>query len=206
MTDTRRFDQVAGTWDEDPARVALANAVADAIGRQLELVPTMDVLEYGCGTGLLTMVLLPRVGRVTGADTSAGMLSVLERKVREQELKAVTTLLLRPDDGYALAGEYDLIVSSMTLHHVEDLAVLFARFRDHLRPGGRVALADLDREDGTFHKPEITDVFHIGFDRVDLKRMLAQAGFDELVDSTAFLVRRNDRDYPVFLISGRLPE
>jgi tRNA (cmo5U34)-methyltransferase len=204
MTDTRRFDRVAATWDEDPARVALASAVAEAIGRQVQLGSTMDVLDFGCGTGLLTAALLPRVGRVTGADTSTGMLTVLERKAREQALKSVTTLLLRPDDNYALAGEYDLIVSSMTLHHVADPAALFARFREHLRPGGRVAVADLDREDGTFHKPEITDVFHLGFDRAAVKAMLAAAGFGELVDTTAFVARRNDRDYPVFLISGRL--
>ena len=185
-------------------RVRLANAVADAIERQAWLSPTMDVLDFGCGTGLLTLALQPKVRRVTGADTSSGMLGELERKVREQALASVTTLLLRPGAGYALAGEYDLIVSSMTLHHVADLAPLFARFREHLRPGGRVALADLDAEDGTFHAPEVTDVFHLGFDRATLTALLAQAGFDELADTTAFVHRRYDRDYPVFLVGGRV--
>lgn len=204
MTDTRRFDHVAATWDEDASRVNLASAIADAIARQVGLAPTMDVLDFGCGTGLLTLALLPRVGRVTGADTSTGMLDVLERKARERELTSVATILLRPDDSDSLAGDYDLIVSSMTLHHVADPAILFARFRGHLRPGGRIALADLDREDGTFHKPEITDVFHAGFDRAELKALLTKAGFDDLADTTAFVQHRNDRDYPVFLISGRV--
>jgi tRNA (cmo5U34)-methyltransferase len=204
MTDTRRFDQIAATWDEDDSRVKLANAVADAIARQVGLTPAIDVLDFGCGTGLLTLALQPRVRRVTGADTSAGMLSVLERKVRDRGLGSTTTLLLRPDDGYALSGDYDLIVSSMTLHHVEGIASLFGRFRERLRPGGRVALADLDSEDGTFHKPDVTDVFHRGFDRADVKAVLARAGFDELADSTAFIHHRNARTYPVFLISGRV--
>ncbi|MCX6543773.1 MAG: methyltransferase domain-containing protein [Acidobacteria bacterium] len=204
MIDTRRFDQVAATWDDDPKRVSLANAVADTIVRQVGLAAAMDVLDFGCGTGLLTLALRPNVRSVTGADTSTGMLSVLERKAREQALKLVTTWLLRPDDSYAFPGDYDLIVSSMTLHHVASLAPLFAQFRDHLRPGGRVALADLDREDGTFHRPDVTDVFHLGFDRADLKALLAQAGFDDLADATAFVHHRNDRDYPVFLISGRV--
>lgn len=204
MADTRRFDQVAATWDEDPARVRLAAAVAETISRQVRLAPTMDVLDFGCGTGLLSMALLSSVRHVTGADTSTGMLEVLARKAREHDMTSLSTLLLRPEDDYALSGDYDLIVSSMALHHVEDLAGLVARFRGHVRPGGRVALADLDPEDGTFHKPEITDVFHLGLDRAELKAMLAKSGFDELTDTTAFVAHRNDRDYPVFLISGRL--
>jgi tRNA (cmo5U34)-methyltransferase len=204
MTDTRRFDQIAATWDADAARVRLANAVAEAIGRQVALSPEMDVLDVGCGTGLLTLALQPRVGRVTGADTSQGMLDVLAGKLRERNVTSVTTLLLRLDDGYALSGVYDLIVSSMALHHVSDLASLFTRFHAHLRPGGQVALADLDLEDGTFHTPDVSDVFHLGFDRDELKALLAAAGFDDLADTTAFVQHRSSRDYPVFLISGRV--
>jgi tRNA (cmo5U34)-methyltransferase len=205
MTDTQRFDQIAGTWDEDPARVRLARAVADAIAQQVPLTPAMDVLDFGCGTGLLTLAVQPHVGSVTGVDTSSGMLGVLQRKVQELALSSVATRLLQPADGYAFAGEYDLIISSMTLHHVAELAPLFERFRAHLRRGGRVALADLDLEDGTFHKPEVTDVYHLGFERAGLRAMLASAGFEDLVDSTAFVHHRNNRDYPVFLVTGRLP-
>jgi cyclopropane fatty-acyl-phospholipid synthase-like methyltransferase len=204
MTDTRRFDEIAATWDEDPARVRLAYAVADAIAGQVPLSPSMEVLDFGCGTGLLTLALMPRVGRITGADTSSGMLGMLERKARDHRLESVSTQLLRREDDYALSGRYDLIVSSMTLHHVEDLAPLFARFRDCLRPGGRIGLADLDREDGTFHRPEIEDVFHLGFDRASLNAQLTEAGFHDLQDTTAFVHRRNDRDYPVFVVSGRI--
>jgi tRNA (cmo5U34)-methyltransferase len=204
MADTRRFDQIAATWDGVAARVRLANAVAEAIGRQVALTPSMDVLDVGCGTGLLTLALHPHVRRVSGADTSQGMLDMLEGKLREQHVDSVTTQLLRPENGYSPSGVYDLIVSSMALHHVADLASLFSHFHAHLRPGGQVALADLDREDGTFHAADVTDVFHLGFDRHEFKALLGAAGFDELTDSTACLHRRNGRDYPVFLISGRV--
>jgi tRNA (cmo5U34)-methyltransferase len=203
MTDTRRFDQIAADWDADTARVRLANAVGDAIAQQVALTPEMDVLDVGCGTGLLTLALQPLVCRVTGADTSQGMLDVLTAKLRDRNVNSVTTLLLRPDDGYALSGVYDLVVSSMALHHVADLATLFSRLHAHLRPGGQVALADLDREDGTFHTKDVTDVFHLGFDRQEVKALLAAAGFDELADTTAFVHHKHGRDYPVFLIRGR---
>lgn len=202
MVQTQRFDQEAATWDENPRRVRLAKAVAQTIAGLVPLSGAMDALDFGCGTGLLTLMLRPSVGRITGADTSAGMLERLQQKVRDQALDNVETILLRPEDGHALRGIYDLIVSSMTLHHVQDLASLFRQFRDHLRPGGHLALADLDREDGTFHQ-EAGDVFHLGFERAGIKALLMEAGFVDLRDTTAFEIRRNGRDYPVFLVTGR---
>ena len=203
MTHIQRFDQEAATWDENPRKVRLAKAVAETIALKVPLLGGMEVLDFGCGTGLLTLKLLPSIGTITGADTSPGMLEVLRQKVLDQGLDAVSSYLLKPEDAYAIKGTYDLIVSSMTLHHVEDLASLFGQFREHLRPRGCVALADLDREDGSFHG-NIEDVFHPGFQRGEIKALLEGAGFVDLEDTTAYEVRRNGRDYPVFLITGRL--
>jgi tRNA (cmo5U34)-methyltransferase len=202
MTQTQRFDQEAATWDENPRRVRLAKAVAQTIAQQIPLSGAMDVLDFGCGTGLLTLKLQPLVGTITGSDTSSGMLEVLGGKVKDQQLDSVACLLLEGDGSLALKGAYDLIVSNMTLHHVEALGTLFRQFYEHLRAGGYIALADLDKEDGTFHG-DAADVFHLGFLRSELKNLLASAGFADLEDTTAFEIRRNGRDYPVFLVTGR---
>jgi predicted TPR repeat methyltransferase len=69
VSDTNRFDQAAATWDEQPRRVKLAQAVAEDIGRQIHLSRDIDVLDFGCGTGLLTLALQPLVRSITGADT-----------------------------------------------------------------------------------------------------------------------------------------
>jgi tRNA (cmo5U34)-methyltransferase len=204
VSDANRFDQAAATWDEQPRRVQLAGAVADEIARQIHLSHHIDVLDFGCGTGLLTLALQPLVRSVTGADASSGMLDVLKQKVQAQGLANVETILLDPEVPLSLDARFHLIVSSMALHHVANLAPLFSRFHKQLEPGGRVALADLDREDGSFHE-DARDVFHLGFERSELQTLLAAAGFVGLDVTTAAITRKENRDYPVFLITGRRP-
>jgi hypothetical protein len=67
-----------------------------------------------------------------------------------------------------------------------------------------VALADLDREDGTFHE-DARGVFHLGFERSEVQALLAAAGFVGLDVTTATTVRKEKGDYPVFLITGSTP-
>lgn len=202
MSDVNRFDQAAATWDEHPRRVKQTRGVADEIERQIHLSHDLDVLDFGCGTGLLTLALQPLVRRITGADTSSGMLDVLREKVQAQGLANVDTLLLDPREFPSAPACFHLIVSSMALHHVADLAPLFKWFHEQLHPGGRVALADLDREDGSFHG-DSTDVHHLGFERSELQALLAEADFADLGATTALVTRKGDRDYPIFLITGR---
>lgn len=183
-------------------RVGLATAVAAEIERQVGLSRTMDVLDFGCGTGLLTLALAPQVRTVVGADSSKGMLAVLEEKVRSQHLAAVRSYLIADSTPLEGVGRFDLITSSMALHHVHDVTALVAQFRSMLLPNGQIALADLDAEDGTFHDASVTDVHYRGFDRQWLRQLLSQHGFVGLRDTTAFVPHRNGRDYPVFLIAG----
>ena len=68
----------------------------------------------------------------------------------------------------------DLVVSSMVLHHLPDVAAAFRRLRACLSVGGWIAVADLDAEDGSFHSDR-TGVFHNGFDRQTVLEWLAQA-------------------------------
>jgi len=73
---TTYSDQSAATWDNEPRRIALMKDVGEAILQQAKLTKHMDVLDYGCGTGLVSLFLLPHVHSVTGADNSPGMLDV----------------------------------------------------------------------------------------------------------------------------------
>jgi 2-polyprenyl-3-methyl-5-hydroxy-6-metoxy-1,4-benzoquinol methylase len=198
------FNKESAQWDTNPGRVKLAGEVATAIIREVNLAEDMEVLDFGCGTGLLTLKLQPLVKEITGVDNSQGMLDMLHEKIEMQKLNNVHIQFVDFEKGGRVEGTYNLIVSSMTLHHVPDTVMLFKEWFELLRQNGQVCFADLDTEDGSFHGDN-TGVFHLGFDREKLKKLLREAGFCDVLDITATSVCKEIagqgmREYPVFLI------
>jgi len=203
------FDTAASTWEEDPGRTALARAVANAILEAIPFAGTERAMEFGCGTGLVTGLLAPSVGHLLATDNSAGMLDVLRRKLRELGIRNVEPM--EADLAQRMpAGPFDFVFSSMTLHHIEDVAGLVARVHDALAPGGRVAFADLAKEDGSFHGPDVPGVMHHGFEPAELERWLEAAGFADVRVRIAHRMSRtradgSTREYPVLLVTARRP-
>lgn len=70
-----------------------------------------------------------------------------------------------------------------------------------LKKGGFIALADLDREDGSFHT-EDTGVHHYGFDREELKEIAQSVGFKNIKTQNASVAHKPHGAYPIFLISA----
>ncbi len=203
----RDFDKEASAWDMQAQRVALARDVAAAMLAAVSPHTGMRVLDFGCGTGLLTLALAPLVGSVVGVDSSPGMLAALEAKIEALPNANVTAQTVDLERGDALPGGMDLIVSSMTLHHVADVPALLTRFRAALVPGGALCVADLETEDGSFHA-DPAGVYHHGFDREALSQAFQSAGFQDVLTSRAAAVRKPDatgtlRDYGVLLVHGR---
>lgn len=208
-TEKRDFNQEAAAWDDHPDRVRLASDIVEAIKGQGILRPEMEVLDFGCGTGLVSLGLQPLVRSVTGVDSSQGMLTVLKAKVARLELTNVHTQSCDLDQGDQLAGRYDLVISSMTLHHVKEVPPLLARWYAVLAPGGWLCLADLDSEEGQFHDNPV-GVFHSGFDRRALLQSLGEAGFVDGQAGTAAAIEKTGRDgvmrcFTVFLMTARKP-
>jgi ubiquinone/menaquinone biosynthesis C-methylase UbiE len=207
-TEMRRdFDKAAVSWDDEPRRVKLAGDLAESIMREVKLTRDINLLDFGCGTGLISLHLQPHVRSLLGADTSAGMLEVFKGKLKERGIANVSTVLLDPDKETRLDGNFHLIVSGMTMHHIADVRTLFNEFHRILLPGGQICIADLDAEDGSFHSDK-TGVVHFGFDRPQMASMLASAGFIEIGDVTAARIIKDDetgkkREYPVFLFIAR---
>jgi 2-polyprenyl-3-methyl-5-hydroxy-6-metoxy-1,4-benzoquinol methylase len=201
------FDKAAASWDREPVRVKLADDVAKAITNAVAPDSDMDVMDFGCGTGLLTLRLGPLVHSITGVDSSRGMLDVLNAKIQNEGLQNVKTQYIDLDGGDALEGNYHLIVSSMTLHHVKEIQPLLDTFFKVTAPSGHLCLADLDPEGGRFHGNN-DGVFHFGFERPMLRKAFMDAGFEDVRDATAAEVMKPDArgvmsGFTVFLMVGR---
>jgi len=201
------FDDKATRWDDDPKKLERAEAVAAAIREQVPLTPSTRTLEYGCGTGLLGFALQPAVGELVLADSSPGMLSVVEQKIAAggSDRVSIACLDLCADP---LPNEcFDLICSLMTLHHVDEYRGLLASMWELLNSGGYLCIADLDAEDGSFHGSDFNG--HQGFDRQALAGVLKRTGFVDVNFTTVFeLVRGEEgalKRYPVFLMVCRRP-
>ena len=191
-----RFDAAAATWDKGDMRQRIAFETAETILRTIPLGNDMDLLDFGAGTGLLTYRLAPAVRSVTAVDTSVKMLEVLQSKsTPEHVIKTVCGDITK----VPLSETFDGIISSMAMHHVEDTVAFLKTLHDHLRPGGFIAIADLDTEDGSFHSHGNEGVYHFGFDREALRETAEKHGFTNVRFDTALTIEKPAGNYPVFL-------
>jgi ubiquinone/menaquinone biosynthesis C-methylase UbiE len=203
----RDFDKDAESYDLKPGRVKLAQDVAKALMREVKLNSDMDVLDFGCGTGLVTLQLQPFVKTITGADSSHGMLDVLRFRIEERKLKNVKTEFIDLEKSVELKNKYHLVVSSMTLHHIEDIRYIIHEFYNCLLPKGYLCIADLDSDEGDFHRDK-KGVAHFGFDRSEMRQLYIHGGFQDVRDVTAASVIKElsegrSREFTVFLMIGR---
>lgn len=197
MTDL--FRDKAAEWDSQPVPVQISAGVSRALLDAVPLTPELRVMDFGAGTGLVCAHVAPRVARVLAVDVSQAMLEQLRAK---PALAGKVEVHCGDILDAPLAERFDLVVSAMAMHHVADTAQLCRTLYAHLRPGGRVALADLDREDGTFHPPGAEGVFHAGFDRTELGARLSEAGFSGVEFRDACVVHREGKAYPIFLVTA----
>jgi putative AdoMet-dependent methyltransferase len=193
------FEEKAKDWDMNEMVLALSSAISAAIKEQVELNDTMQVMDFGAGTGLVTAQVAEKVGKVTAVDVSQSMLDQLVAKTHlELKVDAVCQNILE----LPLDTRFDLIVSAMAMHHIEDTNALVRSFAEHLKPGARVALADLDAEDGTFHPADTQGVYHDGFDRSEFQSILENNGFKDIHFTTAHTVNKEGKTYPIFLVTA----
>lgn len=193
------FAHKAKTYEKEATIVDNVKNIADAILKNITYDKNMELMDFGSGTGLLTSHLAPFVKKITAVDMSKAMNEVLREKQENYlcELEIVELDLSQHHFDRKFHG----IISSMTIHHVENTLALFEKFHTMLHEGGTIALADLDTEDGTFHT-EDTSVFHLGFDRDAFLQTAQKAGFKNLKIELASIASKTYGDYPIFLLTG----
>jgi tRNA (cmo5U34)-methyltransferase len=204
-----QYEARAGDWDEVPWKIELAQDAYDAICGKVKIRPDTRLVDFGGGTGLLTLKFKPRVSKITVVDTSEAMLAVLRKKIETQKLSNIEIVNAELSTAVLPPESCDIIISMLTLHHIEKLPPLFHKFHDILAAGGNIALVDLAREDGDFH-PKAAEYVHDGFEAAALRTPLEKAGFKNIVIDTFTSVTRETesggtKKYPMLLVSAAKP-
>ncbi len=196
------FDARAKEWDKKDMRVQGAKIIADAIMQQIPLHKKMELLDFGVGTGLLGFTLAPHVKQVYGVDTSAGMIKTLEEKnTKDLFIKPIhQDIIAQP-----LEQSFDGVVSSMTLHHIEDLEKFFTQIYKNTKNGGFLAIADLTKEDGTFHSDN-TGVYHFGFEKESLGDIVKRCGFKDIRFDIINTITKPHKNFDIFLLTASKKE
>ena len=162
------FNHKAETFDS-PKNIFLANLVCQAVEKQLDLLSDKEILDFGGGTGLLTLPLAKQAKSVTLVDISEKMLEQARLKAEQQDIKNIQffeqNLLETP-----LEQQFDLIVVCRVLHHMPDLDEALSLFHQHLRENGQLLLADFTK----------TEANHHGFDLAELEKQLIEHGFSSV--------------------------
>ena len=193
------FKGKANDYDKEVARGKNVSNIAQLILKETEYNPNMSLMDFGSGTGLLLSEIAPYVAKITAIDISKSMNEVLESKKSSIDCEVnILEIDLTKED---LNQQFDGIISSMTIHHVKDITQLFEKFFKLLNTNGSIALADLETEDGSFHKTN-TGVYHLGFDRNEFLKIAKNVGFRNLKIQTVGLVEKPYGKYPVFLLTG----
>ena len=195
------FHEKSKVYETEPARVDNVTNIADAILEKLIYDKTSThLMDFGSGTGLLTAKIAPYVKKITTIDISPSMNEQLRSK---KDSFPCELAMLELDLSSAEIDEtFDDIISSMTIHHVEDVQALFHKFYRLLNRGGTIALADLDKEDGTFHTEDM-GVFHFGFDQEEFATLAKKAGFEDVTIEIVSVAKKPYGEYPIFLLTGR---
>jgi 2-polyprenyl-3-methyl-5-hydroxy-6-metoxy-1,4-benzoquinol methylase len=198
-----RFDKIAKKWDTKPQRVKTALSIADFISNNISDLDSIDILDYGCGTGLLSFGICEnletKVNSIVGMDSSQGMLDVFVQKAESIGYKNFSTIQNHAEKD-SIDGKYNLIVSSMTMHHIKDYKSFIKRCVDSLEDSGYLAIGDISKEDGSFHSDN-TGVEHFGFEideiREEFEKYLKNVKI-EIVETIT-----KNKEYHIFTAIGQ---
>jgi 2-polyprenyl-3-methyl-5-hydroxy-6-metoxy-1,4-benzoquinol methylase len=139
------WDDFAADWDDEPDVRKYADKAFESWQRKaapliLSMAETR-VLDFGCGTGLLTEKLAPLCQHVVAVDTSVEMIGVLKRKIIEAGVKNVTPLVTSIDSKAITEyrdtlGQFGLVVASSVCSFLPDFEATLCHIVTAMKPGG----------------------------------------------------------------------
>lgn len=198
------FDAKAGNWDNNPVHIERSQAIAKVLQKMVSPEPGMKGLEFGAGTGLLSFLLKDLFSEITLMDSSPEMIRIIREKIAQAGITHMKPVLMNLEKD-SHPERFDMIFNQMVLHHVDNIPALLQKFHNMLNPGGRLVVADLYPEDGSFHGEGFSG--YKGFEPDWLAGCLAGAGFLDVRHQWCYTIRKPKdsgafSEFPVFLITA----
>lgn len=200
------FDNYAKTWDTDK-RINRAKIISNEIRNSIDINENYAAMEFGCGTGLISFNLYDKFKSISLVDSSKGMIDILNSKINTYRINNMFPHHLDISIKNSLVMKFDVIYTSMVLHHINDTKAIINTFHQLLNKDGYLCIVDLDEEDGSFHKayPEFDG--HNGFNQNNLKMILSDSDFKDVESNTFFyddkIVKDEKVKYSLFLMKAR---
>ena len=162
------FDTVAKDWDDKPANIERTNAIARELVKAFSKKKFSSALEYGAGTGLLSVLLRNCFTSITLMDNSMQMLSTSIEKIANAKIHNIKPQFFDLEHNNLDAKTFDVIYTQMTLHHIVEIDSIIGKFYKLINNKGMLAIVDLYPEDGSFQDREFFG--HNGFNPIYLKK------------------------------------
>jgi 2-polyprenyl-3-methyl-5-hydroxy-6-metoxy-1,4-benzoquinol methylase len=163
------------------------------------LLPPLEVADFGCGTGGLSVEIARWAKRVTAIDQSR---TALDHAKHRAEREGLANIRFLRQDLHRLSltdREVDLVVISQSLHHVQQPSAVLREALRILKPGGRLIVLELM----THGEKWVLDRLghrHLGFEPAELEGILGALGFVRIVRLAHD--RFGDSPFRVFMLTG----
>jgi ubiquinone/menaquinone biosynthesis C-methylase UbiE/DNA-binding MarR family transcriptional regulator len=180
------FDELAGKFGRQYVPGRSWQGLAETF---LMLMPPLVIADLGAGEGTVSQLLARRAKKVIAVDNSEKMVEFGAALARNHRVKNLEYRLGDLEDLPIKKGEADVAFFSQSLHHAQHPARALAEAFRIVKPGGRVVILDLLKHHFEEARALYADVW-LGFSEVDLRRMLSDAGFDNV--STAVVHRETE--------------
>ena len=173
------FEQMAKRYDTEE-RIELANVIVKEVRPELQNSKSKSLIDYGSGTGLVSLELSDLVDSILLVDSSQQMLEVAEAKISH---KGITNSKVLYSDFTQETPELkaDIVLISLVLLHIPDTKKILQELFNILNDGGKLIVIDFDKNDKINH-PKV----HNGFSHGELKKVLSEVGFTSIEIKTFY--------------------
>jgi len=142
------FKDWANEYDNTLGKIDRHHQLLNLVVELSDVKQGQKVLDIGCGTGLLSLKFLTKADcSIMGIDSSQEMLSIFNDKIMKLGLSyRIATKLEDAADLIFEENSFDIVASTVTLHHLKNKLPTIEKIHDILKPGGRFVLGDIDMD------------------------------------------------------------